>query len=329
MIAPNGNTFNLNIGKYCVFYFFILCFFCSSADSKTVTVTVHDYKFSPEYVHISVHDIIKWQWVGPSSYSIVCREGFPGTALPVGAAGWNFQLNNSVTEFETVISVTGVYDYVCSNASPVVKGRIVAEAPLPVELLDFVATTIKNEVILDWSTLGEVNNDRFEIQRINMANMGDLNPDDFIFTTIGVLNGNGTSNSNHEYRFHDRNLSSGKYIYRLKQIDYNGNFFYHLLNEEININTPDRFIVTQNYPNPFNPATNIDFEIPFEGNVKITLMDVSGKVVAVVLNNFVNAGYHTFRFDAASFSSGIYFYKIDFQNNNISLTQTRKMLLIK
>lgn len=329
MKTPKGNSFNYNVRKYFMICFLTAGFFCNTAHSKIVTIKVQDYKFSPEYVHVSTGDVIRWIWIGPSSYSIVCDGEFPGTSLPHGASGWDFQINSSGTVYETRISVAGVYDYVCSNAVPLLTGRIVAETPLPVELLDFVATTIKNEVILDWSTLGEVNNDRFEIQRINITNLKDLNPDDYNFTTIGVLHGNGTSSSNHEYKFHDKNLRSGVYMYRLKQIDYNSNYFYHLLNGEIIIGIPDKFTVLQNYPNPFNPSTNIDYEIPADGNVKISLMDISGKTVGIIFNDFVNAGYQTIGFDGSSYASGVYFYKLDFSNPDITLTKTKKMLLIK
>jgi len=89
---------------------------------------------------------------------------------------------------------------------------------------------------------------------------------------------------------------------------------------------PDRFGLFQNYPNPFNPNTTIEFDIPNSTNVTIKIYDVLGKIVAVLANNdFKNAGSYKVTWNASTFSSGVYFYRLtagDFSN-------TRKMTLIK
>lgn len=329
METPNSNSEKkYKSVKYFIIYFLFISFFSNVSDSKVVYISVQDNKFSPDYVHVSVGDVIHWSWNGPSEYSILCDGQFPGTTLPIGASGWNILLNNLNPVSENRISVSGIYTYVCSNSLSM-TGSIIADITLPVELTDFVATTIKNEVILDWATGGEVNNDRFEIQRIEITNMKDFNPDDLTFVTIGVLNGNGTSNSAHEYKFIDRNLKSGKYLYRLKQVDYNGNYIFHLYNDIIIIGIPNKFIVNQNYPNPFNPTTRINYELPEDGNVQISLFDINGKEVGMLFNDFLNAGYQSLEFNGAAYSTGVYYYRINFKSNNTVLTKTKKMMLIK
>ena len=78
---------------------------------------------------------------------------------------------------------------------------------------------------------------------------------------VGFVNGNGTTTETQSYSFMDENLVSGKYLYRLKQIDFDGSFEYS--NEvEVIVTVPDRFELSQNYPNPFNPTTKISFSIP-------------------------------------------------------------------
>jgi hypothetical protein len=81
----------------------------------------------------------------------------------------------------------------------------------------------------------------------------------------------------------------------------------------------------QNYPNPFNPSTNIGFRISDFGFVSLKVYDVLGREVATLVNEDKAAGIYTVEFDAGSFTSGYYFYRLesgDFQ-------QVKKMLLLK
>jgi photosystem II stability/assembly factor-like uncharacterized protein len=88
---------------------------------------------------------------------------------------------------------------------------------------------------------------------------------------------------------------------------------------------PEKFALSQNYPNPFNPATRISYQLPETGNVKLTVFDISGKQIATLVNSQQNAGYYNINFDGSSFSSGVYFYKIEAG----SFVETKKMLLVK
>ncbi len=190
------------------------------------------------------------------------------------------------------------------------------EAVAPVELSSFTSTVTNKDVKLNWSTSEELNNSGFDIER-SVVN-GE-------WSKIGNVAGNGTTSDPKNYEFTDRNLNSGKYNYRLKQIDFNGNFAYYNLSEEIVIGIPERFSLSQNYPNPFNPTTKIDFALPRDGNVKITVFDNSGKQIAEIVNGFRSAGYHTVEFNAANISSGVYFYKLE--SNEFS--KVMKMTIIK
>ncbi|MEO8446194.1 MAG: T9SS type A sorting domain-containing protein, partial [bacterium] len=146
-----------------------------------------------------------------------------------------------------------------------------------------------------------------------------------VWAKVGFVNGNGTTSSSSQYNFTDRNLNSGIYNYRLKQIDLNGNFEYFNLTNEIEIGIPKSYNISQNYPNPFNPSTKIDFDLPADGNVSLSLFDNSGRLVSTLVNDFRTAGYYTIDFNASNLSSGIYFYRI--QTNDF--TKVLKMTLIK
>ncbi len=322
----------------CLFTIIVIFIFADrEARSTTINISVSDFVFAPSNVNVFVGDTVKWTWIGARAHTTTCDGLFPGTVLPAGAAPWDSPLNGGSPIFSYVIEVEGTYEYVCTfhSVSNNMVGTIVAETPLPVELTDFVATTIKNEVILDWATGGEINNEKFEIQRFTINNEKDLSLDlnldlnDLPFTTIGVLQGNGTSNEIHNYKYVDRNLKSGIYLYRLKQVDFNSNFIYHLLQNEVVIGIPNKFNLSQNYPNPFNPTTRINFELPENGIVSILLFDISGKVVSTILNTDISAGYQSVEVNGANLSSGVYYYRIDFRGENGSQTDTKRMMLIK
>ncbi len=88
---------------------------------------------------------------------------------------------------------------------------------------------------------------------------------------------------------------------------------------------PKQFNLFQNYPNPFNPTTKFKFQMPKSGNVKLTIYDITGKEVEVMLNEHLQAGTYEVDWNAAEYSSGVYFYSLITNE----FTQTRKMVVIK
>ena len=119
-------------------------------------------------------------------------------------------------------------------------------------------------------------------------------------------------------------IFTGKYKYRLKQIDFDGtSTFSNIL--EVSLGVPERFILYQNYPNPFNSSTTISFSIPAASRVKLTLFDALGREVTQITNKDFSAGNHSINFNAANLTSGVYFYRIDAG----SFVQSKKMILLK
>ena len=301
--------------------------------SATVNITVADLSYLPASVNANIGDTIKWTLNSSYSNSITCDGVFPGTSLPLGANPWNVILDNANSEFSYIVTVSGTYNYLSVYNSEVMKGVIHVYTLLPVELSDFVATTIKNEVILDWTTVGETNNDRFEIQRINVTDVKTDDPNLLPFITIGHLTGNGTTNNLTTYKFKDRDLKTGSYLYRLKQIDYNSNYIYHLLDHIVEIGVPSKFNISQNYPNPFNPVTKISFELPSDGFIKLNVYDINGKLVSSLINENLSAGYQSVDFysngSGSVLSSGIYIYTIEYQSGNSIQRLVKRMMLVK
>jgi hypothetical protein len=220
--------------------------------------------------------------------------------------------------------VAGITDDIDGNPrSPFFpyKGADEADIVLPVELNSFSSLVNGSDVLLNWSTASELNNSGFDIERA--IDNGQLTTDSW--SKIGNVNGNGTSTSGHSYFFTDRNLVSGKYFYRLKQIDFNGNFEYYNLGNEVVIGIPVEFFLSQNYPNPFNPNTNLEYGISELGLVTLKIYDISGKEVMTLVNEQKVPGYYSVSFNGANLSSGIYFYSIKAGD----FISTKKMTLIK
>jgi hypothetical protein len=93
----------------------------------------------------------------------------------------------------------------------------------------------------------------------------------------------------------------------------------------INGEIPKMYALGQSYPNPFNPSTKIKFDVPKEGNVKISVYDITGKEMKNLVNQAVKPGTYEIDFNGSNLSTGVYFYTMisgDF-------VQTKKMMLIK
>jgi hypothetical protein len=97
------------------------------------------------------------------------------------------------------------------------------------------------------------------------------------------------------------------------------------VDEPKGIALPHAFSLYQNYPNPFNPSTTIKFELPRTSNVSLTVFDILGREVSMLVNERKNAGVHEVKFDASRLSSGVYFYRMQARD----FVQTRKLLLLK
>ena len=88
---------------------------------------------------------------------------------------------------------------------------------------------------------------------------------------------------------------------------------------------PLDFELAQNYPNPFNPTTEISFKLPIAGRTNLTVYDVLGKVVAVLVDDEMGVGEHHITFEASNLPSGIYFYQL----KAAGYTLMKKMMLMK
>ena len=191
--------------------------------------------------------------------------------------------------------------------------------PLPVELTSFTASVIKNAVVLNWVTATELNNYGFEVERASLS-ASPLR----VWEKIGFVNGNGTATSPNIYSFEDKAITTGKYLYRLKQIDNDGTFEYSST-VEVSFMEPTEYSLEQNYPNPFNPSTKISWQSPVGSWQSLKVFDLLGNEIATLVNEYREAGRYEINFDASLLSSGVYIYKLQAGD----FLQVRKMTLIK
>ncbi len=187
---------------------------------------------------------------------------------------------------------------------------------IPVELTSFTGNVnTLGQVVLNWETATEVNNQGFEIERKTETSE---------FRTVGFVEGYGTTSEPRSYSFIDKTADNGINYYRLKQVDFNGTYTYSEV-VEIDVTGPLTFDLAQNYPNPFNPSTNIKYSVPESGNIRLSVFNIVGEEVAVLVDGFSEAGFHEVTFNASYLSTGVYVYKLQSQNS----VQTKKMMLLK
>jgi len=196
---------------------------------------------------------------------------------------------------------------------------------LPIQLASFTATVVNgNDVRLDWRTLSEINNFGFFVQRrLQTVQTYEEIPNSFVA-------GNGTTNIPHDYSFTNINVGNGNWLYRLRQVDLDGTP--HFTDPvQVNVvtsvaeNTPIAFGLSQNYPNPFNPTTEIRYQTSEIGHVLLKVFNLLGQAIATLVDERRPAGEHSVRWDATSFPTGVYTYRLTSGSN----TASKRLVLIR
>ncbi len=182
--------------------------------------------------------------------------------------------------------------YYFENITPV--------STLPVELLSFSAEPTQAETVaLLWKTATEIANDGFEILHSTDAEN---------WRSIGFVKGNGNTNEANTYDFMHKNPASKLNYYKLKQIDFDGQYEY---SDIVRVNIKSGLMNTEIiavYPNPLEDELNIDFE----GEINIEVVNITGEVLIKSQEKMINV---------KTLSSGIYFLRIYSENNELLSTQ--------
>ena len=186
---------------------------------------------------------------------------------------------------------------------------------LPVELTAFDAIPVSGAIRLSWTTATETNNARFEITR-----------DNHVITSIP---GAGTSPSEHHYVWLDESVANGStYAYALYTVSVDGardKVAEKTVQYISNAGTITEYALRQNYPNPFNPSTTISYDLKESGLVKLSVFNLLGEKVAVLVSGTQTASTHVVTFDGSNLSSGVYVYKVEVND----FTAFHKMVLMR
>jgi len=252
----------------------------------------------------------------------------PGIYLSTdnGNSWINYGLSSQIANSVTCLAVdTSGYVWAGAHLDGVYR---TAGRTVPVELGSFNSELDNNNVLLSWITASEINNQGFEIERAIIGQQSAVISE---WERIGFVEGSGTTTETKTYSYVDENVISGTYLYRLKQIDFDGSFEYSKV-IEMGVLNPTDFILNQNFPNPFNSSTVIKYSIPNIGNesvhlfpVTLKVYDILGNEIIVLVNEEKPAGNFEVMFEAVGLASGVYFYKLTSGGN----IQTRKLIFMK
>jgi len=193
--------------------------------------------------------------------------------------------------------------------------------PLPVEMASFDATVSEDKTRLTWTTVSETNNAGFRIQRRTGEGAKGR---EGAWTTVGTVEGSGTTSQAQSYRFTDADLpyESDALTYRLKQVDTDGSEHF---SDEITVGRgAEELELLGTYPNPARQRATVRYALPDKQEATIRLYDVLGRRVRTVVSG-EQKGRHEQRLDVSRLSSGVYFLRLRAGNE----TETQRLTIVQ
>jgi len=221
------------------------------------------------------------------------------TWTPMTSSDISAQSNPYTLTSPSTISTTGgdIYDFGVGLGSA---------SALPVSLVSFTAQYQDNHVNLNWATASEQNNAYFDVERsLDATN----------WTSVGQVQGHGTSDVYNNYVDVDNLqgvIPSGTFYYRLKQVDFNGNFIYSMI-RSVDISSSPSAISA--YPNPTNNILNISWASNSEDNTILRLINTVG--TTVYEQTVRGMGIIQKQVDMTGLADGVYYLQIMSANGGI------------
>jgi hypothetical protein len=225
--------------------------------------------------------------------------GMPNTPY----AATNYWVDVIFTPNTNNFDLTSITDKNGCNNSGALQVLTVTSADcssLPVTLLNLSASPNGKKVLLRWSTSSEINNKGFDVLR---------STDGVNWTSIAFVRGAGNSHSARSYSYPDNNPGAGPHYYKLKQIDTDEKYKYSITVSAL-IGSKGEYVLGQNFPNPFSNTTTIQYTLPQAGQVNLSVFDINGRVIKVLVNASNEAGTHAISFSTGSLTKGIYYYRM-------------------
>ncbi|MFZ1799240.1 MAG: T9SS type A sorting domain-containing protein, partial [Chitinophagaceae bacterium] len=162
---------------------------------------------------------------------------------------------------------------------------------LPVTFISFNGKINGNEALLNWSTVNEINNKGFEVQKSMNGQT---------FTDIGFVNGHGNSSQNNSYSYTDPKVISGSNYYRLKQIDNDGKYSYSSI-IKVDYSQFDWAILG-------NPSNNMWVQVQLDksANVTVQIVSMNGSIIQTINKGNLSAGTYSMPINLSGKSAGLY-----------------------
>jgi hypothetical protein len=223
------------------------------------------------------------------------------------------QITRNGSPISFTVSIIKGIQYAFFDASVSANYSATWAGSLPVSLFDLSAQSTGDRIKLNWSTASESNNKGFEVLR---------SKDGSNWTSIGFVEGAGTSESLNQYSFIDEGLAAGRYYYKLKQVDIDARYKYSIIVTGT-IGGRNDFNLLPNYPNPFSTSTTIQYTLAKTSPVRMALFDANGREIRVLVNGTRESGTHAVEVNTSTLSKGVYYYRL--QAGEFS--STRKMVV--
>ena len=294
----------------------------STTDSVEISVTNVNRK--PEITNFSPAETNPVVDVGKNQIFSVTASDPDGQNLVYfwTKNGENAAAGNQYNYFAPPNETSETIESFVTDGEDTVSVKWVIDIKTSVQLEFFTATVVQSGlgVDLNWRTASEQDNLGFNLYR-STHREGD-------YTQINDMMI--PSNTLGEYSYKDVNILSGtRYYYKLEDINISGtNGVYGPILAELTL--PMDFALSQNYPNPFNPETTIKYQIPNNSQVYLSIYNVIGQEVRVLINQELSAGYHSVVWDGRDnhgnlVTSGVYYFRIKAD----SYTDLKKMIFMK
>ncbi|MBS1680932.1 MAG: hypothetical protein JST48_04405 [Bacteroidetes bacterium] len=217
--------------------------------------------------------------------------------------------STTVTTVGTHASATGSLSNPTANRTGIALADLVGDfrittsdlaTPLPITLISFTGEETNGEVVLNWKTESEINNDYFTVLRSSDGNT---------FKPVGTLDGNGTTNAAHVYSLTDNNPTNGKNYYQLTQTDFDGT---STASEIIMVSVTNAKTMAVVYPNPVrqNQSLNVSIDgLRADTELEVQVLNLQGLKVNGVFAKTDSEGNLRISFSGVTLPSGLYMIK--------------------
>ena len=265
-----------NVMKKFVLLPLVITLMTISSKATIHIVQVSNFQFSPANVtDVFVGDTMRWVWVSGSHTTTDDNATYKGspTSLPAGASSWNSNINSASTTFDYMVTVAGVYNYLCQPHAAGMKASFTASnAVFPIKLSSFAVSGSSGKAILKWNTMSEQNTDYFSVRR---------SLDGTKYSEIAKILAAGNSTSEKFYSFTDLTVEKGHYYYYgIVTVDKDKKEQFSETKMFKGDGSIYKLVLTLS-PNPINAGGHLmmTFNAEKEGKMEVNLINAQGQII--------------------------------------------------